>query len=72
MRGDVRGEWDGTKQHDVLFLLSIRPPDTQELQSLTAEAEAAGGPGALPSPDKLYGLARVRGCEVIEVRNNPS
>ena len=68
MRGDVRGEWDGTKQHDVLFLLSIDPPDAHRLLEIRQEAEASGGPGAQPSPDKLFGLTCVRGCEVIEVR----
>lgn len=67
MRGDVRSEWDGTKQHDVLFLLTIDPPDAHELVEIRREAEAAPGEGAAPSPDKLYGLVTVRGCEVIEV-----
>ena len=67
MRGDVQAEWDGTKQHDVVFLLTIDPPDTHTLQQLRKDAEAAGGTGAKPSPDKLHGLVRVRGCEVVEV-----
>jgi hypothetical protein len=67
MRGDVRGEWDGTKQHDVVFLLTIDPPDAQSLLQIRKDAETVGGQGAKPSPDKLHGLVRVRGCEVIEV-----
>jgi len=67
MRGDVQNEWDGTKQHDVVFLLTIDPPDAQTLLQIRKDAEAAAGPGAKPSPDKLHGLVRVRGCEVIEV-----
>ena len=31
MRGEVRAEWDEIKQHDVLFLLTIRPPDAVQL-----------------------------------------
>lgn len=31
LRGDVRGEWDELKEHDVLFLLTIRPPTDQEV-----------------------------------------
>ncbi len=27
MRNDIKSEWDDLKQHDVLFLLSITPPD---------------------------------------------
>ena len=67
MRGDVVNEWDGTKQHDVVFLLTINPPDAHRMLEIRKEAEAAGGKGAQPSPDKLYGLVRVRGCEVVEV-----
>ena len=71
MRPDVRDEWDGTKQHDVLFLLSIIPPEPEDLAQMRKEAELTKGPGAAPSPDLLYGLVRVRGCEVIEV-SHPS
>lgn len=28
LRPDIRSEWDELKQHDVLFLLTIRPPDS--------------------------------------------
>ena len=28
MRPEMRSEWDELKQHDVLFLLTIRPPDS--------------------------------------------
>ena len=31
MRGAICSEWDETKQHDVLFLLTVRPPDQAEL-----------------------------------------
>ena len=67
MRGDVATEWDGTKQHDVMFLLTIDPPDGHRMLQIRRDAEAAGGKGAQPSPDKLHGLIRVRGCEVVEV-----
>ena len=73
MRHDVREEWDGTKQHDVLFLLSIDPPDQQQLAQIRADVAAAKGREAVPSPDLLHGLVRVRGCEVVEVRvSSPS
>jgi hypothetical protein len=61
MRGEVRAEWDEVKQHDVLFLLTIRPPLAGEL-----EAWAAAGQGE-PNPAEKYGLVYVRGCEVTEV-----
>ena len=62
MRGDIRGEWDDTKQHDVLFLLTIRPPDQAELAVLQQD-------GAELHPAEKFGLAYVRGCEVLEVKD---
>lgn len=62
MRGDIRSEWDETKQHDVLFLLTIRPPDQAELAVLQQ------GGGEL-HPAEKFGLAYVRGCEVLEVKD---
>ena len=60
MRGPIRSEWDQMREHDVLFLLSIVPPDSATLASW----QASGTPA---KPDQLYGLTHVRGCEVIEV-----
>ncbi|KAG2449906.1 hypothetical protein HYH02_000012 [Chlamydomonas schloesseri] len=62
LRGDVRKEWDELKQHDVLFLLTIRPPDAHA-------AAAAHADGRTPNPAQKFGLVYVRGCEVIEVRD---
>ena len=31
MAGEIRGEWDAIKQHDVLFLLTIRPPTSEQV-----------------------------------------
>ncbi|BDA47113.1 probable NFX1-type zinc finger-containing protein 1 at C-terminar half [Coccomyxa sp. Obi] len=62
LRGDVRGEWDEMKQHDVVFLLTVRPPDQAALQLLRAD-------GAEPSPADIHGLIYVRGAEVIEVKD---
>ncbi|KAH9608634.1 hypothetical protein KSS87_011141 [Heliosperma pusillum] len=58
-RSHIRSEWNALKEHDVLFLLSIRPsfePLSEE------ESEKATVPQRL-------GLQYVRGCEVIEVRD---
>ena len=63
LRGDVRSEWDEAKQHDVLFLLTLRPPAANVLA-------AARAGGQQPTPAELYGLVAVRGCEVIEVRRS--
>lgn len=58
-KAHIRSEWNALKEHDVLFLLSIRPafdPLTQE------EASQASVPQRL-------GLQYVRGCEIIEIRD---
>ena len=62
MRGDIRSEWDETKQHDVLFLLTIHPPDQADLALMQHD-------GAVPHPAEKFGLAYVRGCEVLEVKD---
>lgn len=64
LRGDVRGEWDELKQHDVVFLVTVRPPDEVALAALRES-------GAEPTPADLYGLVYVRGAEVVEVRARP-
>ncbi|KAG5008532.1 hypothetical protein JHK85_027074 [Glycine max] len=58
-RAHIRSEWDALKEHDVLFLLSIRPL----FEPLSAEEEDKAS-----VPQKL-GLQFVRGCEVIEIRD---
>ncbi len=57
LRGDVRSEWDELKQHDVLFLLTLRPPTVLELEEMTEG-------GRVPSAAERFGLVYVRGCEV--------
>ncbi|KAL0413595.1 UNVERIFIED_CONTAM: RNA helicase aquarius [Sesamum radiatum] len=58
-KAQIRSEWNALKEHDVLFLLSIRP----SFEPLSAEeAEKA------TVPQKL-GLQCVRGCEIIEIRD---
>ncbi|KAH9288167.1 hypothetical protein KI387_032284 [Taxus chinensis] len=56
---NMRSEWDGLKEHDVLFLLSVRP----FLEPLSGE-DASN----LSIPERL-GLQCVRGCEVIEIHD---
>uniref|UniRef100_A0A1D1XQ76 Intron-binding protein aquarius n=1 Tax=Anthurium amnicola TaxID=1678845 RepID=A0A1D1XQ76_9ARAE len=58
-RAHIRSEWDALKEHDVLFLLSIRP----SFEPLSAEEAAKS-----TVPERL-GLQYVRGCEVIEIHD---
>ncbi|KAL4443940.1 hypothetical protein ABPG75_011677 [Micractinium tetrahymenae] len=72
LRPDLRAEWDELKQHDVLFLFTIRPPDsiTQNyMAQAKAEGAAEGEGSAGLSVMEKYGLQYVRGCEVIEIRD---
>lgn len=57
-KAQIRSEWDGLKEHDVLFLLSIRP----SFEPLSDE-------GAKASVPQKLGLQYVRGCEIIEIRD---
>ncbi|CAL4931306.1 unnamed protein product [Urochloa decumbens] len=58
-RHQIKSEWDALKEHDVLFLLSIRP----SFEPLSPEEAAKS-----TVPERL-GLQCVRGCEVIEIRD---
>ncbi|EHA8590451.1 RNA helicase aquarius [Cocos nucifera] len=58
-KAHIRSEWNALKEHDVLFLLSIRP----SFEPLSAEEAAKS-----TVPQRL-GLQCVRGCEVIEIRD---
>ncbi|CAN4106566.1 unnamed protein product [Withania somnifera] len=58
-KSQIRSEWNALKEHDVLLLLSIRP----SFEPLSAE-EAANA----TVPQRL-GLQYVRGCEIIEMRD---
>ncbi|KAL3537649.1 hypothetical protein ACH5RR_001015 [Cinchona calisaya] len=58
-RARIRSEWNALKEHDVLFLLSICP----SFEPLSADEAAKA-----TVPQRL-GLQYVRGCEVIEMRD---
>ena len=62
LRGDVRSEWDEVKQHDVLFLITIRPPTACQLAQMRSRDE-------LPNVMEAVGLVTVRGAEVIEIKD---
>ncbi|KAI3874183.1 hypothetical protein MKW92_053577 [Papaver armeniacum] len=55
----IRSEWNSLKEHDVLFLLSIHP----SFEPLSSEEAAKSS-----VPERL-GIQFVRGCEVIEIRD---
>lgn len=56
LRSTVRDEWDGLKQHDVLFLLGF-------------SVDGAAMDGEAASVLDKYGLRYVRGAEVLELRD---
>ena len=58
-RTQIRSEWNSIKEHDVLFLLCIRP----SFEPLGVEEAAKA-----TVPQRL-GLQYVRGCEVIDIRD---
>ncbi|KAH7440467.1 hypothetical protein KP509_04G109200 [Ceratopteris richardii] len=58
-KGPMRSEWDELKEHDVLFLLSIQPPLEQLSNAESLELSVL----------ERFGLQYVRGCEVIEMRD---
>lgn len=61
MREDVQKEWDELKQHDVMFLVSLQPHGYDPPRFL-------GGKHVLHDL-KAGGLAYVRGCEVLEIKD---
>lgn len=62
MRSEVKKEWDELKQHDVMFLLTVKVPyDINGTQAKFQNGEIT----AL----QAQGLMYVRGCEVIEIRD---
>lgn len=46
MREDVRREWEELKQHDVIFLLGLQPPDAIAQQAEAGRRRDAGSDGA--------------------------
>uniref|UniRef100_A0A383WJ31 Uncharacterized protein n=1 Tax=Tetradesmus obliquus TaxID=3088 RepID=A0A383WJ31_TETOB len=67
MRGDVASGWDELKQHDVLFLMGVNPPNEQEAAEAAEAARLRKGQ-PLPLVQRV-GLLAVRGAEVVEVRD---
>lgn len=59
---EVRNEWDELKEHDVLFLLSLAPKP----EGLGYEGYGIDG---TVSEREKYGVRYVRGCEIIEIRD---
>ncbi len=67
MRPDVRAEWDGLKQHDVVFMLTIAPSYPQGGMSNSNNIDWKGQPTDVAL--KQAGLKHVRGCEILEIRD---
>jgi intron-binding protein aquarius len=67
MRPDVRAEWDGLKQHDVVFMLSVAPSYPQGGMSNASNIDWKGLPTDVAL--KQAGLKHVRGCEILEIRD---
>ena len=65
LRDDVAEEWEETKQHDVLFLITLRPPSDVDMEIMAQEL----APGQSLTPAQRCGLVYVRGCEVVEVKD---
>lgn len=64
LRGAIRSEWDELKQHDVVFVLTVVPPDPSSLTSMYTDEKSP------IDPRRKYGVLYVRGCEVIEVKDD--
>ncbi|PSC68726.1 Intron-binding aquarius [Micractinium conductrix] len=69
MRPEMRAEWDELRQHDVLFLLTVRPPDALTASYMAQQQAEAGEGGKQPNAMEKFGLQYVRGCEVVEIRD---
>lgn len=55
---NLRNEWDELREHDIVFLVSIKAPNKSEDESTTTEStEGKKFP-------ELYGITAIRGCEV--------
>lgn len=69
MRGDVRAEWEELKQHDVLFLLSIQPPDAATLYAQQQQGVWGGGECSsvpcFPGKPQAGALAGASSCCVL-------
>eukprot|EP01026_Neomeris_dumetosa_P020950 TRINITY_DN184909_c0_g1_i1.p1 TRINITY_DN184909_c0_g1~~TRINITY_DN184909_c0_g1_i1.p1 ORF type:complete len:125 (-),score=16.51 TRINITY_DN184909_c0_g1_i1:44-418(-) len=60
MRPEIMAEWDDLKQHDVLYLLAVQPPNQgQETLTVSDSVEVM----------KAKGLLYARGCEIVEIRD---
>eukprot|EP00879_Flechtneria_rotunda_P011994 GHRR01012527.1.p1 GENE.GHRR01012527.1~~GHRR01012527.1.p1 ORF type:complete len:1484 (+),score=529.45 GHRR01012527.1:151-4602(+) len=67
MRGDVASGWDELRQHDVLFLMAVNPPNEDDMQDALTAAGVKSGKD-LPLLQRT-GLFAVRGAEIVEVRD---
>jgi hypothetical protein len=73
--GDMRSEWEGFREHDVVFLLCIDHPQADAAAQL-AEFEKSRRDSTAPLSQgeelnfaKLFGIRHVRGGELFELRD---
>ena len=59
MRPDVKSEWDALKQHDVVFLMALKPDTSRH--PIDDDDDL--------NPKELYGLTLLRGCEILEIKD---
>jgi intron-binding protein aquarius len=80
MKHNIREEWDTLKEHDVLFLISLKPVRKEKTlirQGQNAASAHGGGEGGDEREmqeveddatfTERYGISAVRGCEVKEL-----
>jgi intron-binding protein aquarius len=74
----IRSEWDGLREHDVLFLITIRcpiPADPNMASGVSSGNAAGAGNGSDRRFDddvafaSEYGIVHVRGCELVNTRD---
>ena len=66
MRPEIRSEWDELKQHDVLFLLTIRPPDSITANYM-AQVWQLGGVGV----ECLQGCHKAASASMVSTSSSP-
>lgn len=66
----LRAEWDGLREHDVLFLLRLEGPEGGgAVEGRGRRGQRQGEEEEVAGFCARYGVRAVRGCEVFEVRD---
>jgi intron-binding protein aquarius len=67
--GQIRNEWDEVSEHDNLFLVGVDAMLMQDGPTVSTEEDQVKGNQGSANFQKQYGIVAVRGCMVIEVRD---